>query len=128
MKKLVKLVMVGLVLLGLVGTSLFAGDYDINTNNIQSFYNFKDKKCDTLTFKDKANTIRDIRNGYIIVNEKYTNDAGVTYILVGSDTNGKEFEMVFTSNYNQCRLYEDLILKKLDVKVENYINYPVKNK
>ena len=113
---------------GLMGLSsgLLAQDYDIKVSDLKSFYNVKDKKCDTLSFNMKTFIINDIRNGNLIVNEKYINDAGITYIIVGEWENGQGYEMVITSNLNQCRFYEDLIIKKMDVKANAYMNHSVK--
>ena len=110
--------MIGLI--GFGGAAL-AGDYDVKSGDIKNFYNFKEKKCDTLTFNDKANIIRDLRNGQLIIDEKYINDAGETYVVVGASNDDKEFEMIITSNYNQCRFYEDLVIKKLGVKAQAYM-------
>ena len=118
MKKIVLSCMIGLIGFG---GAVLAGDYDVKSGDIKNFYNFKEKKCDTLTFNDKANIIRDLRNGQLIVDEKYINDAGETYVMVGAYNDGKEFEMIITSNYNQCRFYEDLVIKKLDVKAQAYM-------
>ena len=107
-------------LMGL-GSGLLAQDYDIKVSDLKSFYNVKDKKCDTLSFNTKTAIINDIRNGNLIVDEKYINDAGITYIIVGEWENGQGYEMVITSNWNRCRFYEDLIIKKMDVKAQAYM-------
>lgn len=126
MKKIVRKLCLGLGLVGIAAINLIAEDYNIKSGDIKNFYNFKEKKCDTLLFSDKANIIKDIRNGYLIVDEHYRNDAGETYILTGAYDNGKEYEMVLTSSYNQCRFYEDLVIKKMDVKAIAYMDKPVK--
>jgi len=129
MKKVIRkigLVCLGLVCLGLGTPNLLAENYNIKMEDIKNFYNFKDKKCDSLTFNDKTSIIKDLRNGYLIVNEKYKNDAGETFVIVGESEKGEEYEMILTSNYNQCRFYEDLVIKRLDVKAEAYMNKPVK--
>ena len=126
MKKIVLSCIIGLIGFGGFGGAALAGDYDVKSGDIKNFYNFKEKKCDTLTFNDKANIIRDLRNGLLIIDEKYINDAGETYVVVGAYDNGKEYEMVITSSYNQCRFYEDLVIKKMDVKAVAYMDKPVK--
>ena len=126
MKKIIGKVCLGFILVGLGAINLIAGTYDIKSGDIKNFYNFKEKKCDTLLFNDKANIIKDIRDGNLIVDEHYVNDAGETYIITGAYDDGKEFEMVMTSSYNQCRFYEDLIIKKMDVKAAAYMDKPVK--
>lgn len=124
MKKIVLNCLVGF---GCLVGSANAGEYDIKSGDIKNFYNFKQKKCDTLTFNNKANIIRDLRNGYMIVDEKYINEAGETFVIIGSYPDGSEFEMILTSNYNQCRFYEDLVIKKMDVNAKSYMTPPAKN-
>lgn len=126
MKKIVGKLCLGLGLVGIAAINLIAEDYNIKSGDIKNFYNFKEKKCDTLLFSDKANIIKDIRNGNLIIDEHYRNDAGETYIITGAYNDGKEFEMVITSSYNQCRFYEDLVIKKMDVKAIAYMDKPVK--
>lgn len=115
-----------LVCLGALSTMVFGEDYSIKTNDLKSFYNVKEKKCNAMPFNMKTNIINDLRNGTIIVDSKYTNDAGTTYIVVGEWANGQEYEMILTSNWNQCRFYEDLVIKKMDVYAKDYMNHSVK--
>lgn len=122
MKKL----LFGLVCLGALYTMVFGEDYSIKTNDLKSFYNVKEKKCNAMPFNMKTNIINDLRNGTIIVDSKYTNDAGTTYIVVGEWANGQEYEMILTSNWNQCRFYEDLVIKKMDVYAKDYMNHSIK--
>lgn len=122
MKKVVLSCLVGLGL----SVAACAADYEMRSGDVKNFYNFKDKKCDTLAFNEKADIIKDIRNGKLIIDNKYANDAGETYVVVGEWENGKEFEMILTSNYNECRFYEDLVIKKMDVKAAAYMDKSVK--
>ena len=119
-----KLGLIGLGLIGLIsiGTSNVMAK-DIIMSDMNYFWNVKDKKCEKAFFKDKAITMKDIERGDLIVDQKYDNDAGTVVMIAGEDSKTKEeFTITTFSNYQVCRFYEDLIIKKMDVKAKQYIN------
>ncbi len=107
---------------------LFAGDtvvppnekYKINTSDMWYLYNFPKKKCELSTFQEKADFINGIRAENVLITEKYINDAGVTYML-NYDNKGTEFTIAVMNNYGECRLFEDVMVKGLDVKAKDYV-------
>lgn len=114
--------------LALVG-SLFAGDtivppnekYKINTTDIWYLYNFPAKKCEPTTFKERTEIIASVRSENAIITEKYINDAGTTY-LINYEYKGTEHRSALMNNYGECRLFEDIMIKGLDVKSANYVD------
>lgn len=106
-----------------LGCSLQASN-DVGVDDLNWYWNFAQKKCTAASFKNKGDVIKDIRNGYLIVNKDFTNSAGRILELVGEDDRDKtEFNMIFTSTYGECRFYEDLVVKDMkNAEAKQYVN------
>lgn len=94
-------------------SALFAGDYDINYNEVSYVYNFGNNKCESLKYDMKSYYLGLYRDGNLTVDKKYVNDAGTITTAVGL-IKEKELEFVFTNTYGACRLYEDAIIKNME--------------
>ena len=116
-----------IVLLIALITGLFAGDtvvppnekYRLNTQDIAYQYDFKKKKCEAPNFSYKTTVINTVRAEEALITEKYINDAGVTYII-NYEYNGSEYRIALMDSYGECRLFEDIMIKGLDVKSASY--------
>lgn len=104
MKKIVMLLM-----LGLVG-GLFANE--LTSRNMNYYWNFKQKKCVKTSFDLKKDILKSYQNGWMIIDEKFVNDAGTILVLL-TELDGEEVETLVFSNFGVCRLYEDVIFKGL---------------
>lgn len=106
-----------------LATVLFAGEtivpkdehLRINTNDIVYRYNYDLKKCVTTSFGYRTETIELLKNGKAIVDEKYVNDAG-TSRLISYVMDGNEYQMAVMDTFGECRLFEDIMIKNMDVK------------
>lgn len=113
--------------LALVGC-MFAGDtivppnekYKINTADMWWLYNHPKKKCEATTFKERTDFVNNIRSENALITEKYVNDAGVIY-KINYENRGEEFTIGVMNTYGACRLFEDIVIKGLDVKAKNYV-------
>lgn len=118
MKKILGLLLVGCLSIGTIGA--VAEDSDIKADDLNYYWNFKEKKCSKMLFADKAAVIKDYKNKYLIANRDYINDAGRFMEFLGEYEDQSEFTMVIMSTYGECRFYEDLVIKNLDVKAIQY--------
>lgn len=117
-----------IVLLFVLITGLFAGDtvvppnekYRISSADIFWQYDFQQKKCAKPTFSYKTAVINAVRAEDALITEKYMNDAGTTY-LINYELDGVEYRIAMMDSYGQCRLFEDIMIKHLDVKSAKYI-------
>ena len=112
------LISIGLVV-GLCLSS-FAGE-DISATDINYFWNFKDSKCDSTPFSLKKNLIYEVRDGTLILDKVYRNDAGKAIRLIGQNNDKSEYEIWLMSTYGECRYFDDLILKNKQVKDTDYM-------
>lgn len=93
----------------------------INTADIPYRYNYTLKKCEAMDFQLRVQTVDMIRGKNSSVDEKFVNEAGTTWI-VSFLLDGKEYEAALMSTFGECRFYEDVVIKKLDVKDTQYKN------
>lgn len=87
----------------------------VNTSDIPYRYNYELKKCEKSTFGLKSLIVDMLRRGEAIIDDKFINDAGVAY-AISYEYAGREYEMSAMDSYGECRLYEDVVIKGLDVK------------
>lgn len=125
MKRLTLTVLTG----ALLASTAFAGHtvvppnekYKINTSDMTWQYDFQAKKCIKPSFGDRQIFVNAIRAENAIITEKYINGAGVTYV-VNYEHKGEEYKIGLMNTYGECRLYQDIMIKGLDVKAKDYIN------
>lgn len=118
-----------LLLVSLLISSIFAGDtvvppnekYKLNTADITHQYDYQKKKCVTTTFSYKTAVINAVRAEEALITEKYVNDAGITY-LINYEIDKIEYRIALMDSYGECKLFEDVSIKGLDVKSINYKN------
>ena len=118
-----------LLLTSLLVSSIFAGDtvvppnekYKLNTADITHQYDFQKKKCVTTSFSYKTAVINAVRAEEALIAEKYVNDAGISY-LINYEIDRIEYRIALMNSFGECRLFEDVMIKGLDVKSINYIN------
>ena len=118
-----------LLLTSLLVSSIFAGDtvvppnekYKLNTSDITHQYDFQKKKCGSTTFSYKTAVINAVRAEDALITEKYMNDAGISY-LINYEVDGTEYRIALMDSFGECRLFEDIMIKGLDVKSINYKN------
>lgn len=123
-----KKIVLGLLGLGLVSGS-FAGNtvvpanekLKINTSDIIWQYNFSTKKCFQPPFENRQVIINAIRSENAQITEKYMNDAGNTY-QINYVYKGDEYRIMLMNTYGECRFYQDLMIKDMDVDSKNYVN------
>jgi hypothetical protein len=104
----------------LVGFSCMVFAQDLSTRHLEYYWNFKTKSCSKTPFENKRIVLNDIRNGYMLLDQHFKNDAGEILVLLMED-NGKEYETLTFTTFGACRLYEDLIFKNMDVKASQYV-------
>ena len=109
-------------LLGIIALSTIA--FAANTlefNDLTYHYNFGAKKCEKTSFDFKKVIWGDFNKGFIILDKKYLNDTG-TFSRLILEIDGVEKEIILTSSFGGCRLYEDLIVKDMEVEAIQYVN------
>lgn len=125
MKKL-GLSLVGL--LGLVG-NLYAGHtivpanekFKINTNDMVWQYDFQKKKCVQPTFEDRQVIVNAVRADNAQITEKFINEAGTTY-QINYEYKDREYRIMVMDKYGECRFYQDLMIKDMNVEDKQYVN------
>lgn len=81
----------------------------------------KEKKCGKTTIQEKSFILKEIERGNLILDKKFERDNETILSFVGEDS-GVEYTIATMSSFGRCRFYEDLIIKKLQVDSNNYIN------
>lgn len=121
-----------IILLVVAVMSLFAGytvvppneKYKINTSDIIWQYDFQKKKCVAPTFEDRQTIINAIRADNAQITEKFINEAGTSY-QINYMFKGDEYRIMLMSNYGECRFYQDLMIKDMNVEDKQYVNMKV---
>ena len=97
--------------------------YRINSGDIMFQYNYRTLKCERVPFDARSAFINILRNGASIIDEKYENMVGTTYLISFVDSRGTEKQAAVMDNYGECRLFQDVEIKKMkDVDFNKYIN------
>ena len=125
-----------LLLSSILTSAVFAGHtivpvnekLKINTSDIIWQYNFQSKKCEQPSFQDRQVIINAIRADNAQITEKFMNDAGTTY-QINYMYNNDEYRIMLMNTFGECRFYQDLMIKDLNVEDKQYINLtPAKTK
>lgn len=97
----------------------------INTSDMIWQYDFQQKKCFKPSFEDRQIIVNAIRAENAQITEKFVNEAGTTY-QINYMYKGDEYRIMLMNTYGECRFYQDLIIKDMDVKDKQYVNlkYP----
>ena len=122
-RKVLKGTLLGLLVGAMFATSSTAGvtvvpqneHLKVNTSDIPYRYNYDLKKCEKSSFGLKSLIVDMLRRGEAIIDDKFVNDAGVSY-AISYEYAGREYEMSAMDSYGECRLYEDVVIKGIDVK------------
>lgn len=102
--------------------------FKINTSDIIWQYNFQSKKCEQPTFQERQVIINAIRADNAQITEKFINDAGTTY-QINYMYNNDEYRIMLMNTFGECRFYQDLMIKDLNVEDKQYIGLtPVRTK
>lgn len=113
----------------LIATLAFAGDtivppnekYKISTPDLMHQYDYQVKKCVPTTFEYRQTVVNAVRAENAIISEKYENRVGTTY-LINYEFKGDEYRIALMDSFGECRLFEDIMIKHLDVNPDNYKN------
>lgn len=113
----------------LISLSLFAGDtiippnekFKLSTTDLMYQYDYQAKSCGPTTFEHRQIIVNEVRADNALISEKYENKAGTTY-LINYEYKGDEYRIALMDSFGECRLYEDIMIKHLDVKSDKYIN------
>jgi hypothetical protein len=93
----------------------------LEVNDLGYHYNFGVKKCEKTTFDFKKAIWDNYHNGFAILDKKYKNATG-TFSRLIFEIDGEEKELIATSSFGGCRLYEDVIVKDMDVEDIQYVD------
>ena len=118
-----------LLLILLTSLSLFAGDtivppnekFKLSTTDLMYQYDYQAKKCKSTTFEYRQIIVNSVRADNALISEKYENKAGTAY-LINYEYKGDEYRIALMDSFGECKLYEDIMIKHLDVKSDSYIN------
>ena len=105
--------------LGLLSSQLFAVEPTLSDLNY--VWLPKEKKCGKTTIQEKSYILKEIERGNLILDKKFEKDNETILSFVGENS-GTEYTITTMSSFGRCRFYEDLIIKKLQVDSNNYIN------
>ena len=113
----------------LLSMSLFAGQtivppnekFKINTPDLMFQYDYQGKKCGPTDFEFRQTVVNAVRAENAIISEKYENRVGTTY-LINYEFKGEEYRIALMDSFGECRLFEDILIKHLDVNPDNYKN------
>lgn len=97
----------------------------INTNDIIWQYDFQKKKCVQPAFAYRQTVINAVRADNAQITEKFVNEAGTTY-QINYEYKGDEYRIMVMNGYGECRFYQDLMIKDMNVEDKQYVNlkYP----
>jgi hypothetical protein len=77
------------------------------------------------TFADRQTIINAVRADNAQITEKFVNEAGTTY-QINYEYKGDEYRIIVMNGYGECRFYQDLMIKDMNVEDKQYVNlkYP----
>lgn len=90
-------------------------------NDLNYIFDYSINKCSAQDFKSKKFFFEEYNDGTIIVTEKTSALPGYIVATIG-EYSGKEKIFTFASTYGACRLFEDYMIKNMDVNPKNYVN------
>ena len=103
------------------GLSVSADNNKLDFSNLNYVFDYSIDKCKAQEFKFKKFIFEEYNNGTIIVTNKIDALPGDIVIAAG-EFDGKEKTFTFASTYGACRLFEDVVMKKMKVDPKNYVN------
>lgn len=106
--------------LGLLSSQLFA--IEPTLSDLNYVWIPKEKKCEKTTIQEKSYILKEIERGNLILDKKFEKDNETILSFVGESSDNTEYTITTMSSFGRCRFYEDLIIKKLPVDSNNYIN------
>ena len=103
------------------GLSASADNNKLDFSDLNYVFDYSIDKCKAQDFKFKKFIFEEYNNGTIIVTNKIDALPG-DIVIAAADFDGKEMTFTFASTYGACRLFEDVVMKKMKVDPKNYVN------
>ena len=103
------------------GLSASADNNKLDFSDLNYVFDYSIDKCKAQEFKFKKFIFEEYNNGTIIVTDKLDVLPGYIVIAAG-EFDGKEKTFTFASTYGACKLFEDAVIRKMDVDHKNYVN------
>ncbi len=110
-----------LILLSLLTSLVIAGQNDLYFRNLTYNLSGKDNMCYKLEYGMKAYYFKLYNDGNLLVETKYTTPPGDITETVGFIKN-TEVRHAFADTYGACMFYRDVVVNKLKVDANNYVN------
>ena len=104
-----------------VGLSASAANNKLDFSDLNYVFDYGKNNCTTQEFKMKKFIFEEYRLGSWIVTNKIDALPG-NIVNAVTELKGKEMNFVFASTYGACRLFEDVVIKKMKVDPKNYVN------
>ncbi len=103
------------------GLSASADNNKLDFNDLWYAFDYGNNKCKAQRFDIKKFIFNEYNNGTIIVTNKIDALPG-NIVIAAAEFDGKEKTFTFASTYGACKLFEDAVIRKMDVDPKNYVN------
>lgn len=104
-----------------IGLSASADNNKLDFSDLNYVFDYGKDKCKAQEFKMKKFIFEEYNNGATIVTNKVKALPG-NIVFSAAEFNGKEMTFTFASTYGACKLFEDAVIRKMDVDPKNYVN------
>ncbi|OCL82267.1 MULTISPECIES: hypothetical protein [Arcobacteraceae] len=105
-----KSIILSLVLIG--SSNLLFASNKVYSTNLEYHYNYGNKKCLKTDFSAKREIMNMLNEGEAYKEDEFFTDAGD---IIEITTSKNSYFSMMTS-YGACRLFEDIVIKKMDAK------------
>ena len=79
--------------------------FRVSTSDISYMYSTKQARCLPTNTEDRSQLVYALRNGGAVIDEKYINPMGTTYLISFLTTRGDEKQAILMNSYEECRTY-----------------------